>query len=247
VFVAASSQCFSDVKFEEACQQLADLEYDRVEIWMHNAGTHLSPQEVGADPERFAHRYREQTRLTPIAFHLEDDVPLELFDGICRAAKLLRITQITIPSAELGTPFNEEIDRLRSRLLISNRSGLLLSLKTQIGRLTEDPRTAVELCQAIQGLGLTLDVSHYIAGPHANHSYDPLFGYVYHIHFRDTSPTQLQVPVGLGEVDYARIISMLSQFHYHRALSVEVLPGLLAGADRSLEMRKLRMLLETLL
>jgi sugar phosphate isomerase/epimerase len=247
VYVAASSQCFADLPFSEACQQLTELEYDRVEIWLDAAGKHLSAAQVAADPEAFLKTYREVTRLTPVAFDLEQDVPIEVFEGICRVAKFMRVTQITIPSAELGTPFNEEVDRLRKRLLLANQSGLRLSLTTRIGQLTEDPRTAVELCQAIQGLGLTLDVSHYLVGPHAGQSHDSVFPYVYHMHLRDTSPTELQVPVGLGEVDYGRLVAMLRRYDYQRALSVNILPHLLKGSDRALEMRKLRMLLETLL
>ena len=53
--------------------------------------------------------------------------------------------------------------------------------------------------------------------------------------------------MGLGEVDYSRIIGQLRRYNYMRALAVEILPALLNGQDRALEMRKIRMLLETLL
>jgi sugar phosphate isomerase/epimerase len=247
VIVAASSRCFSDRSFAEACQQLNDLEYDRIELWFHEASQHLKPSEVGSNPERFLIQYRDLTRMTPVAIHLEEDVGGELFQGLCRLGKLLKITQVTIPAGQLGTPFNEEIDRLRSRLVVANAAGMRLSLKTQTGHLTEDPQTAVELCQAVPGLGLTLDVSHYLCGRYAHQSHDQVYPYVYHCHLRDTSATELQVPVGLGDVDYSRIIAQLARQDYHRVLSVEILPELLQDQDRALELRKIRMLLETLL
>ena len=182
-----------------------------------------------------------------MAINLQEDVQLDVFETLCKVSKMLKITQITIPAATLGTPFNEEIDRLRSRLAASNSAGIRLSLKTKTGHLTEDPQTAVELCQAVPGLGLTLDVSYYICGRYAGQNYDQVFPYVYHVHLRDTTPNQVQVPVGLGEVDYSRIISQLRRFNYNRALSVEILPEWLQGHDRALELRKIRMLLETLL
>ena len=55
------------------------------------------------------------------------------------------------------------------------------------------------------------------------------------------------MPVGLGEVDYSRMISQLHRFNYNRTLSVEILPELLGDSERALELRKIRMLLETLL
>lgn len=247
MFVAASSRCFEEKSLSEACQQLADLGYDKVELWMNEESEHLKPSQIFASPERFCTQFREYTRMTPIAFCLEHDVAADAFEGLCRAAKLLKITQITLPAGQLGTPFNEEIDRLRSRLALANFAGIRLSIKTKIGCLTEDPQTAVELCQSVQGLGLTYDPSHYICGRFANQSHDQVFAYVYHTHLRDTLPSDLQVQVGLGEVDYSRIIGQLRRFNYTRALSVEILPSLLNGNDRSLELRKIRMLLETLL
>lgn len=247
MFVAASSRCFEDMSLAEACQQITDLGYDKIEIWLDEKTEHLKPSQVASSPERFFTQFREWTRLTPVALSMEDDVSAATFDGLCKVAKMLKITQITIPAATLGTPFNEEIDRLRSRLAAANFSGIRVSLKTKAGYLTEDPQTAVELCQAVPGLGLTLDPSYYMIGRYATQSHDQVYPYVYHTHLRDTSSSEVQVSVGLGEVDYSRIIGQLRRYNYARALSVEILPALSAGQDRALEMRKIRMLLETLL
>ncbi len=247
MFVAASTHCFKDKSFEEACVQLTDLDYDKVEIWMSSQCDHLRPEEVAADPDTFLSNFREQTRLTPIAFCLEEDISAETLTALSRLAKQMRVTQITVPSSEMGTPFNMEVDRLREFVSITNRDSVRLSIKTKTGHLTEDPHTAVELCQAAKGLGISLDPSYYICGPSRGQSYDQVFPYVYHTHLRDTSPEQVQVQIGLGEVDYNRLVSLLERQPYSVALSVDLLPELLDGADRLLEMRKMRRLLETLL
>tara|TARA_R110002111_G_scaffold262860_1_gene341918 strand:+ start:28064 stop:28855 length:792 start_codon:yes stop_codon:yes gene_type:complete len=245
VFVAASSRCFSDESFESSCERLTDLEFDKIEIWMDEGSDHLKPSEVANSPEEFVSRFREATRLTPIAFCLENDISPKNFQSLCKAAKLLRIAQITIPASPLGTPFNSEIDRLKQLLEIASRNGICLSIKTKTGQLTEDPRTATELCQSVKGLGLTLDPSYYTCGPYSSTSYDLVFPYVCHLHLRDSTRDQLQVPVGLGEIDYSRLISLLERQEYHQFLSVEILPALLGDVDRALELRKLRMLLES--
>ncbi|MBA4029790.1 MAG: sugar phosphate isomerase/epimerase [Planctomyces sp.] len=247
MFVAISSRCFSDVPFAEACSLISDLHYDKLELWMDDRSEHLKPSVLADNPERFVKQYRESTRLTPVAMTLEHDIEPVPFEAICKLSKILKITQITIPAGALGTPFNEEIDRLRNRLAIANTAGIRLSLKMKTSTLTEDPRTAVELCQSVQGLGITLDPSAVICGPCSNQSIDPVFPYTYHTHLRDTSPSQMQVPVGLGEVDYNRIITQLQRCNYARALSVEMYPELITGTDRALELRKMRMLLESLL
>jgi len=247
VFIAASTRCYSEKSFEEACHLISELEYDKVELWFDENSEHMQPAKVAADPERFISQYREITRLTPIALYLEQDVDLPTLTGLSKLAKLLRITQITIPASPLGTPFNTEIDRLREFLNVVSQDGVRISLKTKTGHLTEDPHTAVELCQAVHGLGLTLDPSYYINGPNRGEPYDQVFPYVFHTHLRDTTPEQLQVQIGLGEVDYSRLISQLLRQNYQRALSVDIIPSNNDEVARPLEMRKLRMLLDTLL
>jgi sugar phosphate isomerase/epimerase len=247
VFVAASTRCFSDKSFAEACFLLDDLEFDKVELWFDEVAGHLKPSEVIADPDRFYSRFRDTTRLSPAAFSLEQDVSLDDFRTLTRLAKLFRITQITIPASNLGTPFNAEIDRLRDYLQIGNSEGICISIKTRTGHLSEDPRTAVELCQAVPGLGLTLDPSYFVCGPNRDSGYDQVYPFVYHTHVRDSTFDQLQVPMGLGQIEYSRVVSQLRRVKYNRALSVEVYPELIDEASRTIELRKIRLLLESLL
>jgi sugar phosphate isomerase/epimerase len=247
VFVSASTHCFADRTFEDACAQFVELEFDKLELWLSDEGAHLRPAEIAKDPEQFFARYRETTRLTAVGFCLAQDVPAATLAGITKAAKLMRVTQITIPASPLGTPFNTEVDRLREFVRLTSADGIRLSIKTEAGHLTEDPHTAVELCQAVRGLGLTLDPSYYMVGNNAGRSYDQVFPYVYHTHLRDSTSQSLQVQVGLGELDYTRLINQLKRQGYNRALSVDLLPSAENAAERALELRKLRMLLDTLL
>lgn len=246
MYVAASTRSFADKPFAEACTLISDLEYDKVELWLSDSSEGLKIGDVAADPERCYSIYRDTTRLTPVALYLEQDVDADTFSGLSKFAKMLRVAQVTVPAAPMGTPFNTEIDRLRALLQIGNRDGVRVSIKTQSDCLTADPHTAVELCQSVRGLGLTLDPSYYTFGAQRPDSYDQVFPFVFHTHLRDTSVDELQIPVGLGEIDYNRLITHLARENYNRALSVDLLPGQ-GEIDRPLEMRKLRMLLETLL
>jgi sugar phosphate isomerase/epimerase len=247
VFVCASTRCFSDKSLEEACFLLDDLEFDKIELWMDENQGHLKPSEVVSDPERFCTRFREATRLTPVALCLDTDIDPTGFHALTRAAKNLKVAQITLPASRLGTPFNSEIDRLREFLKVASQDGIVVSIKTKTGHLTEDPDTAIELCQSAAGIGLTLDPTYYLCGPHRGGVYDQVYPYVYHVHLRDTNPDQIQVPIGLGQIDYSRVISQLERVKYNRALSVEILPELTDPVARLIELRKMRLLLESLL
>jgi sugar phosphate isomerase/epimerase len=69
--------------------------------------------------------------------------------------------------------------------------------------------------------------------------------YVYHVRLRDTSRDRLQVRVGQGLVEYGRLVNQLRKVHYDRALSVDI--AAMPGVDQPAELRKMRLLLESLL
>ncbi len=146
MFVAVSTRCFSELDFAEACHQIVELEFDRLEIWLDEESNHLKPSTVAANPEQFATQFRDQNRIPAIAFDLAHDVPGAVFQGICRASKFLRVTQISVPSSPLGTPFNSEIDRLKELVRMAGEEGVRVSIRTERGRLSEDLHNAVELC-----------------------------------------------------------------------------------------------------
>jgi sugar phosphate isomerase/epimerase len=122
---------------------------------------------------------------------------------------------------------------------------VVVSIRSQIGRLSEDPDTVVVLCDNVKGLGVTLDPSHYICEPNTGRHYEKLTKYTYNVHLRDTSKKSLQVRVGQGEVDYGKLINLLRRVGYDRGLCIHMQP--LPGVDHAAELRKLRLLLESLI
>jgi sugar phosphate isomerase/epimerase len=250
VLISASTACFPDSTLEEAIDRLVDLEFSNVEIALHERLPQLRPSAVTADLERAIHVCRDTHRLGVTAYEVEIDAPgetyYEQFRACCRLAKATKVVTIVVPSAELGTPFNEEVERLRKLVGIAGLEGVRVGLRSQVGRLSEDPDTVTVLCNNVDGLGLTLDPSHYIYRPEGKPpKYDKLIKYVYHVHLRDTRKDQLQVRIGQGLIEYGKIINQLENVGYNRALSVYVTP--MAEVDHSAELRKLRLLLESLL
>jgi sugar phosphate isomerase/epimerase len=249
VFVAASTECFLDLSLEMALERLADLEYTSVELAMFEDADQLKPSRVVADVDAAAAICRNTRRLDVVAFDLritaEKDAHYEQFTTICRLAKAAKVVTLTVPSAEHGTPFNEEVEHLRKLVDIATLHGVRVGIKSQAGRLSEDPDTVMVMCDHVKGLGLTLDPSAYISGPHQGRSIDKLIKYVYHTQLRDTSKKAAQVRVGQGEIEYGKIISQLQKVRYNRALCVNIAEQ--EGVDHVGELRKLRLLLESLL
>ncbi|MGH8165301.1 MAG: sugar phosphate isomerase/epimerase family protein [Rhodanobacteraceae bacterium] len=251
MFVAASTECFPQLSFADAVQRLADLEYTRVEICLREGNGQLTPSEVHANLEHAVYLCRDTHRLTPVSYFVdiagEGDAYYAQFLSCCKLAKATKVVVLSVPSAELGTPFNAEVERLRELVRIGTLEGVVVGLKTQVGRMSQDPDTTVVLCDNVKGLAITLDPSHYICGPHGGASYDQVMKYVCHVQLRDTSKSALQVRVGQGEIEYNRLVTQLSRFKYNRALSVNIIDQPESGVDHMAEMRKMRLLLDSML
>ena len=252
MFVAVSTESFTPAAGEApplagVCEKVGEAGFDKVELHLDEAAGPLKPSEIAAAPERFAARFREITRLTPIAFCLAEEVPPSVTAGLAKAAKHLKVAQLTVPASPLGTPFNDEVDRLKAHHAAAGPEAVRVSVRTRAGELTEDPDTAVQLCRAVKGLGVTYDPSYFVSGPYAEVDREGLWPHVFHVHLRDTSQDRLQVKTGLGEIDYGKLIARLQKENYAGALSVDLLPEEVEAEERALELRKLRMLLETLL
>ena len=249
MIVAASTGCFSNMSLNEALQRLVDLEFTSVEIVIHESGGHLKPSEVHADLERAILTCRGTRRLTTVAYSVDieapEDVYYEQFASCCKLAKATKIVTMVVRAAELGTPFNAEVERLRRLVQIASAESVVVGLLTETGRMTQDPDTAVVLCNSVKGLALTLDPSHFIAGPHQGKRFDQVMKYVCHVRLRDSAKDELQVRVGKGEVEYGRLVANLSRVNYSRALVVDI--AVQPGIDQHAEMRKMRLLLESLL
>lgn len=249
MFVAASTECFPELSLDGALSRLVDLEYTAVEIDIHEGGNHLTPSQVHADLEKTIALCRSTYRLNIAAYSVnitaEGKLYYEQFASCCKLAKATKVVCLVVPSSELGTPFNAEIERLRDMVAIAANEGVLVGLKTQSGCMTQDPDTAVVMCEQVKGLGLTLDPSHYVYGPLGGVNYDQVLKHVIHVHLRDSTKDKFQVRVGQGVIEYGRLMSQLARFNYNRALSVNI--SEMPDVDHAGELRKMRLLLESLL
>jgi sugar phosphate isomerase/epimerase len=253
VYVACSSLCFSRQPLEQALRTIADLGFSKVDVALHEHGAHLKPSQIVDDVSAAGQSLRIGPGLAPAAFSVEiaTDHEAEAHKqilGVCRLARLSTAPLLTIPAAAAGTAIDAEVQRLTKLVRICEAEGILLTIDTRLGTLTEDPDVALQLCQRVPGLGLTLDPSPYIVGPHHDKSLDELFAFVRHVHLRDTGrgPNQFQVRVGQGEVEYGRLIAQLARHNYNRLLTVDIRDVGEVPFPMEPEVRKLKYLLESL-
>lgn len=251
--VACSTLCFGRRSLEDTLAVIAELQFNKFDVAIHEGGRQLRPSEVAADVAHAAARLRYNPGLTPCAFSVEIEAETEeertrQFKAICRLARLSTVPLISIAAARTGSDRDAEVKRLTRLNGMAESDGVLLALDTRTGTLTEDPAAAVWLCEQVPGLGLTLDPSHYLTGPLHGESYDDVFPYVRHVHLRDTGrgANQFQVRVGQGEIEYGRVVTQLDRQDYERALTVDIRDIPDAAFAMEPEVRKLKYLLESL-
>lgn len=249
MLVAASTECFRNLSLRDAVDRIVDLEYSHIEIAIHENGNQLRPSQVADDMESAIDVCRDTHRAAVVSYSIEiepeGEEHYQQFSACCRLAKATKVVTLTVPSAELGTPFNQEVEHLQRLVALAGSEGVRVGIKSQVGRLSEDPDTVKVLCDNVEGLGLTLDPSHYVCNPGGSRNYDRLMKYVYHVHLRDSTASELQVRIGQGEIEYGRLVNMLRQTGYDLALTVHL--SELPDVDHVAEMRKMRLLLESLI
>lgn len=236
------------MELQEVIEVLSDLDFTAVEIAIHESGV-VKPSELLEDLDRAVQLLRYTHRIDISGYSIElastGEQHYEDFKNLCRIAKTTKVVNLTIPSGEHGTPFNEEVEHLKKLVEIGETEGVRVSVRSQLGCLSDDPDTLMVLCNNVDGLGITLDPSVYLCGGGKGKNLDKILKFVCNVYLRDSRPDAFQVSVGQGEIDYAKLITQLERDKYDRALTVHMPP--LEGFDHRVELRKIRRLLETLL
>jgi sugar phosphate isomerase/epimerase len=249
VYIAVSTDCFPEIPMPDVVEVFTELEFTTIELALREDASILSPSRIEENMPQVVRLVRDSHRLDLCSFDVhieaEGEAYYQQFAAISALAKATKVVTLTVPSGPLGTPFNEEVERLQELVRIAEGQGVRVAMQSHIGCLSEDPDTVKVLCDNVRGLGLTFDPSHYHCGPYRNKNLDKILPYVFHVHLRDSKKDQLQVRVGQGEIEYGKLIAGLQRVRYDLALSIQIAP--MEGVDQRQELRKLRLLLDSLL
>jgi len=100
-------------------------------------------------------------------------------------------------------------------------SGLSFGVEAHVGSPFAAPEDAKALIDAVPGLTLTLDYTHFIRNGYAQEEVDPLLVIASHFHARGAKKGQLQVSMADNTIDYLKIIENLKKIHYSGWIGLE--------------------------
>lgn len=250
---AGSSLCFSRRALPEAVLLLSELGFEAVDLGVQQDWAHISPSELvrhEAEWGKWTRQLLEQYSLRPVALNVglkaqELEERRRHWEAVCRFATLLGVPVLTLQAPPADAPWEEAVSALKEMVDLAREQGVVPTIETHLHTLAERPEVALRLCQEVEGLGLTLDPSHLVAGPAQGQGYEMLYPLVRHVHLRDAAPGRVQVPLGQGQVPFRRILEGLHGAGYQGALSVEFIDTF-ADGDVAAEVRRLREHLLTL-
>lgn len=245
--LTCTSFSFPLLPFERALQAIALLEIPRFDVGAHEGASHIQPSQVEAGPSDVADRIRRAAETAGLS--VSDvfptfgrgfrDRPVNApdratrqanatrFVAIVRCARLIGARGITLlPGVvwdDLGQErsFDLSVEGLRELLPVAHDAGLRLSVEAHLESVAESPDLARRLIEAVPGLTLTLDYSHFVAGGHTPEQVHQLIPHAGHFHARQAAPGRLQASAQDGTLDFHDLVRRLQSVRYDGDLCLE--------------------------
>ncbi len=242
-----TSFSFPLLTFEQSLHQIALLGIGAVDLGAHLEGTHLSPEAIEADPQGQAERVKHAIAATGLA--IADlfptfgrgfrDRPINTPDPDLRAANRRRFAALVGFCQAVGCPgvtllpgviwpdlgpgrsFALAVAGLTECVEVGRAAGLRVSIEPHLESVVEEPERALALVEAVPGLRLTLDYSHFIAAGLPPERVHPLIPHVGHFHARQAAPGHLQAVRDAGTIDFADLVRRLRASGYDGYLCIE--------------------------
>lgn len=232
--IAGSSLMCSRRGLSEACERVAALGFDAIDIGAMPGWAHVEPLDVLECPDHTAQRVADacdRAGLTPVALNANTDVEalpeeIERVEALIHLAEHLGADVLTLQGGSTDVMLEDDLARFRS-LTRAVETDVAVTVETHWGTHLENPDIARRYGE-IDGLGLTLDPSHYLIGDYRPAEYRQLLPFVEHVHLRQAGSgwKQVQQPPETGRLDVPGTIAALAKAGYDGVLSIEYIDSI---------------------
>lgn len=112
-------------------------------------------------------------------------------------------------------------EELSWRVQETKKTNLVFAVEAHVGSPFIEPVSAKRLVEAVKGLTLTLDYTHFIKEGYLQEEVDPLIEHASHFHARGAKKGRLQTSMTQNTIDYSSIIQKLFKNNYEGCVGLE--------------------------
>ncbi|NOY42433.1 MAG: sugar phosphate isomerase/epimerase [Planctomycetes bacterium] len=132
----------------------------------------------------------------------------------------------TLPGASFeGVPYLESFRRcceeMAWRVDCAADAGIPFGIEAHFGSIIPRPKSTLQLLQAVPGLTLTLDYTHFVYVDIAAEEIEPLLSHATHFHARGACRDRIQCSFQRSTIDYDRVLQEMERVGYRGHICVE--------------------------
>jgi sugar phosphate isomerase/epimerase len=245
--ISCADYTWPSVSFPHALATIADIGVRAVDIALFASGSHLELDAVTGDPLHWAAVVHDLLRKSDLEVadvflipgpDLESLAPTssdpseqrrsrEIFSRILTFAGKLGSPGITIlPGAvprdqTRDSALERAVRELSLRVAMAHEAGLRCSIEPHVGGIIETPRHASLLVDAVKGLEITLDLSHFAYQGFDLRDVAALTGFARHVQLRPADVGKMQTRVCEDKSDIGGLIRHLRAESYRGFVALE--------------------------
>jgi len=132
----------------------------------------------------------------------------------------------TLPGVHFDTEkpadsFARCVDELSWRVAQADNADIVFAVEAHVGSIVPRPKATKKLVDAVPGLTLTLDYTHFTRLGLPDAEVEPLVPYASHCHIRGARRGRLQTSLRDNVIDYARVLRKMDEAKYRGWLGIE--------------------------
>ncbi len=243
---ACADFTFPLLKHEQALILISMMGFDGVDIGLFEGRSHLQPSSQFADLDENGKTLsglldKYNLKAADVFLQCDNDFSMypfnhpensrrnfakDWFTKTLEFASRLGGQHVTIlPGVEISGNYERDFSLAVKELQWcadkAKEYGIVLGTEAHVGSLVQQPDQAARLIEAVEGLTLTLDFTHFVRLGITEDKYLPLLKYARHFHARNATPGSVQVVASENVIDYEAVVRKMVEMKYDDYVGIE--------------------------
>lgn len=139
----------------------------------------------------------------------------------CGSRHVTVLPGVYFPDEPRRTSWGRSVDELAWRVEQAKEHRIIFATEAHLGSVAPKPNRAEALVEAVPGLTLTLDYTHFTRAGLDDQVVEPLIPHASHFHTRGARRGRLQTSFDKNTIDYGRIIKEMKRTGYRGWIGIE--------------------------